>query len=55
VQQVWTVNQSEPIDHVLIKPLAKKAIDYRMVSVKDTDAIRIVFCEADGFSGLVVD
>jgi 23S rRNA (cytosine1962-C5)-methyltransferase len=53
--RVWTFNEKEPIDHALIKRRVRQAIAYRKTSVRDTDAIRLIFGEADGFPGLVVD
>jgi 23S rRNA (cytosine1962-C5)-methyltransferase len=53
--RVWTFNEQEPVDHALIKRRIRKAIAFRTASVRDTDAIRLVFGEADGFPGLVVD
>jgi 23S rRNA (cytosine1962-C5)-methyltransferase len=53
--RVWTFNENEPIDHALIKRRIKKAVAWRAAHVRDTDAIRLIFGEADGFPGLVVD
>lgn len=53
--RVWSFDEKEPIDHALIKRRVKKALSYRMAAVRDTDAIRVIFGEADGFPGLVVD
>lgn len=53
--RVWSFNENEPIDHALIKRRIKKAFAYRMAAVRDTDAVRVIFGEADGFPGLVVD
>ncbi|GAB3540761.1 class I SAM-dependent rRNA methyltransferase [Noviherbaspirillum agri] len=53
--RVWSFNENEPIDHALIKRRIKKAFAYRATAVRDTDAIRVIFGEADGFPGLVVD
>ena len=53
--RVWSFNETEPIDHALIKRRIKHALAYRHTSVKDTDAVRLIFGEADGFPGLVVD
>ncbi|WP_019142104.1 class I SAM-dependent rRNA methyltransferase [Noviherbaspirillum massiliense] len=53
--RVWSFSENEPVDHAMIKRRLKKAIDYRRAAVRDTDAIRLVFGEADGFPGLVVD
>ncbi|HZW23391.1 class I SAM-dependent rRNA methyltransferase [Noviherbaspirillum sp.] len=53
--RVWSFDENEPVDHALIKRRVKKAVAYRMQAVRDTDAIRLIFGEADGFPGLVVD
>ena len=53
--RVWSFNEGEPIDHALIKRRVKKAFAYRAEVIKDTDAVRVIFGEADGFPGLVVD
>ncbi|WP_420472912.1 class I SAM-dependent rRNA methyltransferase [Noviherbaspirillum sp. ST9] len=53
--RVWSFDENEAIDHALIKRRVKKAVAYRMQAVRDTDAIRLIFGEADGFPGLVVD
>ena len=53
--RVWTFNENEPIDHAMIKRRIKKAVAWRAAHVHDTDAIRLIFGEADGFPGLVVD
>jgi 23S rRNA (cytosine1962-C5)-methyltransferase len=53
--RVWSFNENEPIDHALIKRRVKMALAYRTASVRDTDAIRVIFGEADGFPGLVAD
>ena len=53
--RVWTFNENEPVDHALIKRRIQQALAYRKANVRDTDAIRLIFGEADGFPGLVVD
>lgn len=53
--RVWSFDEKEPVDHAMIKRRVKNALAYRMATVRDTDAIRIIFGEADGFPGLVVD
>jgi 23S rRNA (cytosine1962-C5)-methyltransferase len=53
--RVWTFNENEPVDHAMIKRRIKKAVAWRAAHVRDTDAIRLIFGEADGFPGLVVD
>jgi 23S rRNA (cytosine1962-C5)-methyltransferase len=53
--RVWSFNESEAVDHALIKRRIRKALEYRRASVSNTDALRLIFGEADGFPGLVVD
>jgi 23S rRNA (cytosine1962-C5)-methyltransferase len=53
--RVWSFNETEAVDHALIKRRVRKALAWRQASVKDTDAMRLIFGEADGFPGLVVD
>ncbi|HYD96461.1 MAG TPA: class I SAM-dependent rRNA methyltransferase [Noviherbaspirillum sp.] len=53
--RAWSFDENEPVDHALIKRRVKHALAYRMAAVRDTDAIRLIFGEADGFPGLVVD
>lgn len=53
--RVWSFNEGEPIDHALIKRRVKKAFAYRAEVIRNTDAVRVIFGEADGFPGLVVD
>jgi 23S rRNA (cytosine1962-C5)-methyltransferase len=53
--RVWSFDETEPVDHALIKRRVKKALAWRRASVRDTDALRLIFGEADGFPGLVVD
>lgn len=53
--RVWTFDENEPVDHALIKRRISNAVAYRQAMVRDTDAIRLIFGEADGFPGLVAD
>lgn len=53
--RVWSFDPNEPVDHAMIKRRIRRALDYRSSSVRDTDAVRLIFGEADGFPGLVVD
>lgn len=53
--RVWSFNESEAIDHALIKRRVNQALAYRTATVRDSDAMRVIFGEADGFPGLVVD
>jgi len=45
----------EPIDRPFWDGRIKRALDYRRRVVADTDACRLIYGEADGFPGLVVD
>lgn len=53
--RVWSVEENRAVDHALIKQRVHAAVAYRQASVRDTDAIRVVFGEADGMPGLVAD
>jgi len=53
--RVWSFNENEAVDHALIKRRVKQALAYRAATVRDSDAVRLIFGEADGFPGLVVD
>jgi 23S rRNA (cytosine1962-C5)-methyltransferase len=52
---MWTWDPEEPIDHAFFKRKIAGAIEHRQRWVKDTNAIRLIFGEADGLPGLVVD
>jgi 23S rRNA (cytosine1962-C5)-methyltransferase len=45
----------EPIDRNFWEARLKQTLDYRRRVVSDTDACRLIYGEADGFPGLVVD
>jgi 23S rRNA (cytosine1962-C5)-methyltransferase len=45
----------EPVDRNFWEGRLKRALDYRRQVVADTDACRLIYGEADGFPGLVVD
>ena len=45
----------EPVDRDFWEGRLKRALDYRRRVVADTDACRLIYGEADGFPGLVVD
>jgi len=53
--RAWTFREDEPVDHAMIKRRIRKAVAWRDSCVRDTDAVRLIFGEADGFPGLVVD
>jgi len=53
--RMWTWDPEEPIDHAFFKRKIAGAIEHRQRWVKDTNAIRLIFGEADGLPGLVVD
>jgi 23S rRNA (cytosine1962-C5)-methyltransferase len=45
----------EPVDQGFWEVRLKRALDYRRRVVSETDACRLIYGEADGFPGLVVD
>ncbi len=53
--RVWSFDESEPVDHALIKRRVRQALAYRRAMVHGSDALRLIFGEADGFPGLVAD
>ncbi|SAL41678.1 SAM-dependent methyltransferase [Caballeronia arvi] len=53
--RVWTFDEAEPIDHAFFKRRVQRAVAHRQTMVKDTGATRLVFGEADGLPGLIVD
>jgi 23S rRNA (cytosine1962-C5)-methyltransferase len=53
--RMWSWDPEEPIDHAFFKRKIAAAIDHRKKWVKHTNAIRLIFGEADGLPGLVVD
>jgi 23S rRNA (cytosine1962-C5)-methyltransferase len=53
--RVWTFDESEPVDHAFFKRRVQRAVEHRRTMVKDTGATRLIFGEADGLPGLIVD
>ncbi len=53
--RVWTFDEAEPVDHAFIKRRIQRALALRAGQVRGTGAVRLVFGEADGMPGLVVD
>jgi 23S rRNA (cytosine1962-C5)-methyltransferase len=53
--RVWSFDEAEPIDHAFFKRRVRRAFAHRQAFVRDTGAIRLIFGEADGLPGLVVD
>ncbi|ARP95063.1 class I SAM-dependent rRNA methyltransferase [Bordetella genomosp. 13] len=53
--RVWTFDEAEPVDHAFFKRRIQRALAYRAAQVCGTGAVRLVFGEADGLPGLVVD
>jgi len=53
--RVWSFDEAEPIDHAFFKRRVRNAIAHRRALVSDTGAVRLVFGEADGLPGLIVD
>ena len=53
--RVWSFDETEPIDHAFFKRRVQRALAHRQGFVRDTGAVRLVFGEADGLPGLIVD
>ncbi len=53
--RVWSFDEGEPIDHAFFKRRVQRALAHRQAFVRDTGAVRLVFGEADGLPGLIVD
>ncbi|QCP51438.1 class I SAM-dependent rRNA methyltransferase [Trinickia violacea] len=53
--RVWSFDEAEPIDHAFFKRRVQRAIAHRQALVHDTGAVRLIFGEADGLPGLIVD
>jgi len=53
--RVWTFDENEPVDHAMFKRRVSAALAHRKRWVRDTDAVRLIFGEADRLPGLIVD
>ncbi|HLX02548.1 MAG TPA: class I SAM-dependent rRNA methyltransferase [Trinickia sp.] len=53
--RAWSFDEAEPIDHAFFKRRVQRAIAHRQALVHDTGAVRLIFGEADGLPGLIVD
>ena len=53
--RVWSFDEAEPIDHAFFKRRVQRAIEHRQAMVHNTGAVRLIFGEADGLPGLIVD
>lgn len=53
--RVWSFEEREPVDHAFFKRRVQRAVAYRGEVVPPGGAVRLVFGEADGLPGLVVD
>ncbi len=53
--RVWSFDEAEPIDHAFFKRRVQHAAAHRQAFVRDTGAVRLIFGEADGLPGLIVD
>ncbi|MBO7775208.1 class I SAM-dependent rRNA methyltransferase [Burkholderia pseudomallei] len=53
--RVWSFDENEPIDHAFFKRRVQRALAHRRAMISGTDAVRLVFGEADGVPGLIVD
>ncbi|AOJ11611.1 class I SAM-dependent rRNA methyltransferase [Burkholderia mayonis] len=53
--RAWSFDEAEPIDHAFFKRRVQRAIAHRNAMISGTGAVRLVFGEADGLPGLIVD
>jgi 23S rRNA (cytosine1962-C5)-methyltransferase len=53
--RVWSFDEAEPVDHAFFKRRVQRAIAHREAMIRDTGATRLIFGEADGLPGLIVD
>ena len=53
--RVWTFDENEPVDHAFFKRRVQRALEHRNAMVTGTGAVRLIFGEADGLPGLIVD
>ncbi|OJB06860.1 class I SAM-dependent rRNA methyltransferase [Burkholderia ubonensis] len=53
--RVWSFDENEPIDHAFFKRRVQRAVAHRNTMVSGTGTVRLVFGEADGLPGLIVD
>lgn len=53
--RVWSFDEAEPIDHAFFKRRVQRAVAHRRSFVSNTRALRLIFGEADGLPGLIVD
>ncbi|BDC36771.1 class I SAM-dependent rRNA methyltransferase [Paraburkholderia terrae] len=53
--RVWSFDESEPVDHAFFKRRVQSALAHRQSMVRNTGATRLIFGEADGLPGLIVD
>jgi 23S rRNA (cytosine1962-C5)-methyltransferase len=53
--RVWSFDENEPIDHAFFKRRVQRAVAHRQAMVSGTSAVRLIFGEADGMPGLIVD
>ncbi|MDR3097607.1 MAG: class I SAM-dependent rRNA methyltransferase [Paraburkholderia sp.] len=53
--RVWSFDENEPIDHAFFKRRVQRALAHRQAMVSGTGAVRLIFGEADGLPGVIVD
>jgi 23S rRNA (cytosine1962-C5)-methyltransferase len=53
--RVWTFDEAEPVDHAFFKRRIQAALRHRQQWVQGSNAVRLIFAEADGLPGLIVD
>ena len=53
--RIWTFDANEAVDHAFFKRRIQRAVAHRTAMVSGTGAVRLIFGEADGLPGLIVD
>ncbi|RKP58566.1 class I SAM-dependent rRNA methyltransferase [Pararobbsia silviterrae] len=53
--RAWTFDERESVDHAFFKRRVQRALEHRRAMVSGTGAVRLIFGEADGLPGLIVD
>jgi 23S rRNA (cytosine1962-C5)-methyltransferase len=51
----FLTGSAEPLDRAFWEVRLRQALDYRRRVVRDSNACRLIYAEADGFPGLIVD
>ncbi len=53
--RMWTFNPDQTVDEPFVRELVRRSVQRRAGLLPDADAMRLVFSEADGIPGLIVD